>query len=236
MWPSALPALAAAIVLPAWCAQRGLRRLAPDVSLSGAELHAAAAAGALGGLAAARVSQSDDILSGATVILCGFLAAAAIVDWRTSWAPTELVLPICIAAGLCAGAETDGLPGLILSSAAVGGGVFLSAWALFLLQARAGQVWFPPADTIALAMPLFLLQTNLAKAAQLLAVAAVLLAVKWFPAQCRGSGSGRLALPEGRVALLAVACPVFVTGMLVETLLVHATNGSGARDGWFSST
>ena len=123
-WQSTALALAAAIVLPTWCGRSGLRRLEPDASLPGFEIPAAAAAGALCGLAEAHLSQNGELLSAATVILCGFLAAAAVVDWRTAWAPTELVLPVCIAAGLSAAADGCSLSVLMLSSAAVGGGLF----------------------------------------------------------------------------------------------------------------
>lgn len=231
MWQSILPALAAAVVLPAWCAQRGLRRLAPDVSMSGFAIPAAASAGAFCGLAAAHLTQNGDVQSAAAVVLCGFLAASAAVDWRTAWAPTELVLPACIAAGFCAGADGNGLAVLVLSSVAIGGGLFLSAWAFLALQARAGRIWFPPADAIALAIPLILFETDLAKAMLYFAVAVALLGAKHLRVKRPKRGSGGVALPEGKVALLAVAYPALVVGMLAETLIVRGAVGAGALYG-----
>ncbi len=231
MWQLSLLALAAASVLPAWCARRGLRRLAPDASMSAFEIPAAASAGAFCGFAAAHLALNGEVQSVAAVVLCGFLAASAVVDWRTAWAPTELALPVCIAAGFCAGPEGNGLAALVLSSVAIGGGLFLSAWAFLPLQARAGRIWIPPADAIALALPLILFETNLAKAMLYSAVTVVLLGAKHLRVKRPESGSGGVALPEGKVALLAVAYPALVAGMLAETLIVHGSAGTGALNG-----
>ena len=231
VWQLTPLALATAIALPAWCAQRGLRRLAPNAALSDFELAAASSAGAFCGFAAAHIGQNSGHLSAATVFLCGFLGAAAYVDWRTGWAPTELVAPVCIATGFCAGTDGNGISVLFLSSAAIGGGLFSSAWALFALQARAGQIWFPPADAIALAIPLILFETHLAKAALFVAVAAVLLGVKHLHTDGHDGRPGRVALPDGKVALLAVAHPALLFGMLAEALTVHFSVGTGAFNG-----
>ena len=229
MWQSTLLALAAA--LPVLCAHMGLRRLAPDTSISGYETPAAASAGALCGCAAAHLSQNGEVQSAAAVALFGFLAVSAVVDWRTAWAPTELALPVCIAAGFCAGPDGNGLAVLVLSSVAIGGGLFLSAWAFLALQARRGRIWFPPADAIALALPLILFETNLAKAALYFAVALALRGAGSLRVRRPEGSSGGIALPEGRVALLAVVYPALVAGLLAETLIVHSAVGAGGLGG-----
>ena len=63
------------------------------------------------------------------------------------------------------------------------------------------------------------------------AVAAILLAAKHLPAKRRKGGSGRIALPDGKVALLAVAFPALVLCMLAESLIVRAVVGASAFNG-----
>ena len=127
----------------------------------------------------------------ATVVLFPFLAAAAFVDLRTGWAPDELMIPICVLAGLAAPQFVAGHVGLVAGIALYIGGRVV--WHVQVPKR------IPPADCIALASP-FLLFESLMRAASLFMLAALLASLllvrRWRRQRSR------------KIALLAVAFPI----------------------------
>lgn len=85
--------------------------------------------------------------------LYALLMTASLVDWKTQWAPTELILPICALVGLSAV-----ISGVMSSWMAIAGlTLFVLAWAFWRIQSLSGHELLPPADCLALFLPILLL-------------------------------------------------------------------------------
>ncbi|MCY3879282.1 MAG: hypothetical protein OXF74_08900 [Rhodobacteraceae bacterium] len=199
--------------LSAWTALQGTRRLAPESKISARQTVFVCFAGAIFGTAVIFLDSPYASKSGtqfAAIALYALLAAAAFIDWRTGWAPTELMLPLTASAFWFFSTESAWL------ALAVGSGSLACAWCLWAAQRAFGAVWIPPADCIALALPLLLFQSG---AGAVAAYALIALILGGFAAG--GDRLGRVMLPGRRVTFLAISLPVVMFGSLLEAALRH---------------
>ena len=205
--------------------QTGLKRLRHNADPPAAAILAASAACALTGMILTWPETGGDLfsigLTAATAFLCSMLAAAALIDWKSAWAPTELILPICLLAGVCAAAAA-GLSRMPFGFNLVSGGaLFAAAWGLWAVQNSLRLPILPPADAVALALPVILLSSAEIQAAFYLALSAALILV-WL-SQRRGHSS--ILLPDRRIPLLAAAFPALIFCMWAEALLFQSGIG-----------
>ena len=170
--------------VPAAAARHGLRRVDSNLRVEFRSFLPAAVIGTMIGACLHFVAVPNGtgpvMAHPMSVALVSLIAVAGHVDLRTAWAPSELMLPVCLAAGavsppLAEATELPApLPGLALFAAAH------TAWEI---QLRVGRQWLPPADFIVLALP------------------AVLFGASALAAACYGSVAALLAfagLPGGR--------------------------------------
>ena len=192
----------------------GLQRLAGDGDKMLGSLLCASHAGGLIGLCQFISGNSGNAIY-AAVPLCAMLATAAYVDWRTAWAPTELVFPICLlSAGYTAWPAYGGWVALAWS-VATGGGIFASSWGLWRLQSSFGIGWVPPADAIALFLPFLLIDTAIGLTFAYLTITGALLAVRHRMHGLKDAFG--LICSEDKVAFLAIVFPVCLAGIAVNS-------------------
>ncbi|MCY4542503.1 MAG: hypothetical protein OXB95_08970 [Rhodobacteraceae bacterium] len=213
-------------------ARRGLKRLEDTVFVNLRLLSTVAATGAALGLAAAWPPASEDgwalIRIAPTVFLCTLMLTVASVDWQTAWAPRELMIPICLLAGVVAFDDAC-LSTVTLTIGITAGLLLLLASTLFWkIQCAVRLPILPPADFIALCMPALLFGLRLSSLLCYAALACMLLAIGQFRLLAALAGSRRARnvslAPMGpgncrSVALCALAFPLVVASMLTRQSL-----------------
>jgi len=126
-----------------------------EPGLFGASL--AALLGCAGALGAIRIGPGVGTLE-AELAICvfgGLLMLAAWVDQRTAWAPDGIILPLMFGAATAASLIGTLEVGPI-SAFGIGLGIFLAAQLSWALQVVSGFRLLPPADLMALGLPLLL--------------------------------------------------------------------------------
>ncbi len=216
---------AAAGAASLWLGRLGLKRLQRGADLPVAASWTAAAACAAIGMCLSwpehHAGNSAFVLTSASAFLCALLATAALADWKTSWAPTELMLPICLLAGACAAATAGPYESSLGFSAAAGGTLFAAAWGLWTIQIAAGWPILPPADAVSLALPWISLTETASMAAFYLALSTTLMLIRLSERR----RNVRSLFPDGEVPLLALAFPALLACMWAEAMLIQPAAG-----------
>ena len=176
---------------------------------------------ALNSLAVA-IGGTGSVSSPFSILLIGFLAVSGYVDSRTAWAPSELIIPICLLSGMASpGAETYGSwTGLI-----TGVSLWLAARIGWRVQVVAGRPWLPPADLVALVLPILLFGISGISAACFAALMVLLGLARvnrvrnllpGDPDALDEAAVGRGFGDRKPVALLGLAAPVLIAAMLAD--------------------
>ena len=224
----------ASCLFAAYCAHAGVARLQPAYAWSRCRCMAASLAG--GGFSlvftvlASEFGPSFCLEPSATtavMIICPFLSVAAYTDFETSWAPSELMAPIC--AFVAAVILPPNHPAKLTAWAAsifVGIALYFAAQLAWRLQCALKRPAVPPADCIALAMPIGMFGMHGVGAGAYAMAALALLAMRIVPAglnpfldriACRGTSSGRkFGSMAERVPLLSILFPILLLGLIVS--------------------
>lgn len=222
----ALAALAAGLTTGA-----GLVSTRSGASLSPVLRYGAAATGALaatlGLLVAERLPDPglpgailSDILGALAVVVTGaLLAALAVTDRNTAWAPDVMTLPLCLLAAI-AGGVLAGEP-LTLWTLLAGVGIWGAAQLLWLGQVMIGAGAVPPPDLMLLIAPVVIFGATMPLIIYFLAVALTMKGCMISPRLRRvfvGSGvaekasveTGSSGNPQEAVTFLAIGCPILL--------------------------
>ena len=216
------------------CARAGVARLQPAFAWSPCRYFIASFAGGGFSLLFADLALKpgsslclEPSVAAAVMTICPFLSVAAYTDIESSWAPSELMVPICIYAAA-----------IFLPSRHV---AELAAWAVpvfvgialhgaarlaWRLQCALRQPAIPPADCIALALPVGLFGMHGVSASAFAFMALTLLAIRAVPAglnpfRPRTASAGIpscanfIRTPE-RVPFLSVSFPIILLGLLAS--------------------
>ena len=204
---------------PAAGARLGLRRVEPDLPVEKRTFLPTAVIGTMVGACMHFMAVSSGIGSvmaqPMSILLVSFIAVAGHVDFRTAWAPSELMLPVCLASGAVSPplAEATGLPPPLPGLA-----LFAAAHLAWEIQMRIGRRCVPPADLILLALPAFLFGAS-ALAAACYGSIAVFLALAGHP--CARSGiRGNPEALAGAADDLHAGTPVALVGLAAPPLMV----------------
>lgn len=144
-------------------------------------------------------------------LLSALIVTAAYIDGVTQWAPTELIFPICLLAGWNT-AEQMGYPLLMKLSGIL---LFVFAWGCWRIQLIMDKTILPPADIVALLLPIIMLNQLELLAAFYVWLSIVIVAIKVSTSRT----NIRLFLVKGRISLLAVAFPLLLSIIWAESLL-----------------
>ena len=160
------------------------------------------------------------------IVFFSLLLAAGRLDQCTCWAPNELTVPICcLAVAMSNGCTSSSLSGLGICIAA---GLFLYLVALLVwqLQVLARRPVMPPADMIALMMPVVLFGMNqISGVFYLLLFMSLLLVQKCRPIWLAMFGMNGEFMSRNRIPLLGMVYPLVVLFMLalqLSTLLLYS--------------
>ncbi|MCY4261439.1 MAG: hypothetical protein OXC91_14395 [Rhodobacteraceae bacterium] len=210
--PVMLSVAIASVFAVKWLASRGLARLAGDRKHGESIcLTLWAGSGSLAGLLCCIFLMWPGIEFNLQLIFCipymTLLMTAAYIDLTSFWAPLELMLPIAgltfILASGCMANTTAGL----LQGTATGILLYLAAWLAWHCQGHLRCLLLPPADTLALLMPLILFGAHLASGIYYLMLSIGLLAL-WLVAS-RGRTVAQSPDAAFRfIPLLALAFPL----------------------------
>ena len=224
----------ASCLAAALCARAGVARLQPEFAWSPCRCSIASVAGGgfslLFAILALKPGPSlclEPPAAAAVMMICPFLSVAAYTDIESSWAPSELVAPICIYAAAIF-LPPRHFAGFAAWAAPIFVGIALHcagrlAWRL---QCALRRPAIPPADCIALALPIGLFGMHGVSASAFAFMALALLAIRAVPAgltpfrdrtACDGISSGAefIRMPE-RVPFLSVSFPIILLGLLVS--------------------
>ena len=216
------------------CARAGVDRLQPALARSSCRCSIASFAGGGFSLLFAVLALKSDTspclepsAAAAVMMICPFLSVAAYTDIESSWAPSELMVPICIYAAVIF-LPPRHVAELAAWSAPVFVGIALlwSARLAWRLQCALRRPAIPPADCIALALPVGLFGMHGVSASAFAFMALALLAIRAFPAglspfrgrtACDGFSSGAkfIRMPE-RVPFLSISFPIILLGLLAS--------------------
>ncbi|WP_411840049.1 hypothetical protein [Paracoccus sp. ME4] len=185
-----------------------------------------------GGLAGMLAGTQDPATSAVTVILCAGLMAGALVDRETGWAPDAIVFPIVLLAmtlGALEGAwELSPVRAVIY--AAIGYWLLQGLWLLAAWKITDFSPP-PPADLIAVFLPMMFFGTDLRFSATMFAMAAALLLARRFSTVyglfsrtdliMRIVKKEDMRYPEGRhgITLLALAFPVSALSLIISRMV-----------------
>ena len=220
-------ALLSAVALPV-AGGHGLHRLAPDAAAGCLSFLPASIAGAVAGSCMHVIAAGPDTVAvmarPESIPLVALLVVAGKVDFRTAWAPSELVLPLCLVAGMVSplGSSAGALAAILAGTL-----LFAAAHIAWVIQLRIGLRCAPPADLIVLAAPLLLFGASSASAmyygaiATLLALARRVKALSWIrgcPAALAGAQADLSAGPGTRVALVGLGSPVLIAALALQSV------------------
>ena len=222
----------AAVLTSSLCASLGLRRLREEHKIGRSALLLTASAGAVVGLVWSGNVDNSGASEGvgmlAKVFIAAFLGAAAYTDHRTGWAPDELTVPISVLSGAIAVSSLGKDFSFWIGSVA-GFLVWVLAQLLWARLLRLHSATFPPADLLALLVPMATLGFGLVSMTVYAGCAAFLSAVRcgWLSRGLAGDASSMSAAEcdlngvhlGKRIALLGVIFPVNLAVILGETVL-----------------
>ena len=220
-------ALLSALALPV-AGRCGLRRLAPDAATEFMTFLPASIAGAVAGSCMHVMAAGPDtavvMAQPESILLVALLVVAGQVDFRTAWAPSELVLPLCLVVGMVSPlGSSAGAPAAILA----GSLFFAAAHVAWVIQLRIGLRCVPPADLIILAAPLLLFGASAASAMYYGAIAALLALarrvkalsrIRGCPAALAGAQADLSSGPGTRVALVGLGSPILVAALALQSI------------------
>ena len=224
----------ASCLFAAYCAQAGVARLQPAYAWGSRHCLAASLAGGgfslLFAVLASEFGPSfclEPSAAAAVMIICPFLSVAAYTDFETSWAPSELMVPTCVFAAAVVLPPSH--PANVVAWAAslvVGIALYCAAHLAWRLQCALKRPAVPPADCIALALPIGMFGMHGVAAGAYAMAALALLAMRIVPAglnpfldriACRGISSGRkFGSMAERVPLLSILFPILLLGLIVS--------------------
>lgn len=195
--------------------EMGLRRLDRDAEFPRKEAWAIGLPSAIIGLHVSHLSFSEKINVGWAMsvgIFFTLLAIAALIDAKTTWAPTEIILPTCLLAPLSMSHQE--IPE-ITSDILIGSTLFAVIWGLWFLQDGFGARVLPPADSAALLLPWISLATWKFVALNYVLLAACLSCValaslSWLKT--------KVDWTKEKFPLLAIAFPVLLICLLAEKI------------------
>ena len=215
-----------AVLLPPFAARVGMRRLDAARTIGWSRLLLVSSFGAVLGCAlhilALEIGGEEAVSSPVSIALIGLLAVSGYVDSRSAWAPSELIVPICLMSGMASSvAESLGsLIGLLTGFA-----LWLAARIAWRVQIGAGRPWLPPADLVAMVLPILLFGASGISAACFAALM-ILLGLARFnrlldllpgdPKALDEAAVGRGFGNRKPVALLGLAAPVLIAAMLAD--------------------
>ncbi len=190
----------------------------------------AALVGSACGPVAALAGLGGDIQF-AAALLGAFLATGALIDRATGWAPDLIMLPCCILA-LCLGGATGSWDIGPLHSIALGLGIYFALNGLWMgIAVRAPTIiLLPPADILALALPVMIFGITMPLAACMVVISAILILCLVFPTfgnLFRGEGvaeevlaeAGSEASADKTVTFLAVGFPVIALSLCASFVM-----------------
>lgn len=169
----------------------------------------------------------DGFAAGLFVMLCSLLALGASIDRMSAFAPDTIVVSTTIAAVLV-GIGPQSAFGVILCLIIAAAIVFASI-GLWNLQERFDRPILPPADTIAMVLPMVLFGFDLMVSAAYLAIAVILLAIRHNETVARrfsvpeavADALGETGLGDGpAVTLLSIVYPVILATLLLSEIAV----------------
>lgn len=185
-----------------------------------------------GGLAGLLAGNDDPAISAIAVILCSGLIAGALVDRQTGWAPDTLVFPIVLLAmtlGALEGAW-DLSPMRAVIYACLGYWLLQAVWILVAWKITDFSPP-PPADLIAVVLPLMFYGMDLRFSATMFAMAAALLLARRFSTiyalfsrtelVMRIVKNENMRYAEGchGITLLALAFPVTAVSLIISRMV-----------------
>lgn len=216
------------------CARAGVARLQPAFSWNSSRcLIASVAGGGFSILFMVLVLESGSSFcleppaAAAVIVICPFLSIAACTDIESSWAPSELMVPICIYAAVIF-MSLQHLAELTAWAAAIFGGIALhcAARLAWCFQCVLKRPAIPPADCVALALPVGLFGMHCIAASAFALMALALLAMRTVPAglnpfrdrtPCNGISSGiKLVRVAERVPFLSISFPILLLCLIVS--------------------
>ena len=176
----------------------------------------------------AHTSIREVVHAGMIVLTAALMAALAVMDRNTAWAPDLVTLPLCITAaatGAILGGEAISFTTVLLG-VAIWGGAQLLWLAQVLLRVEA----VPPPDMMLLLAPLAMFGVELPLVIYFLIVAVALKACKAMPGvqrffMARGLAEKVVADTEGHgnpqesVTFLAIGCPAGVIVLALSTAM-----------------
>lgn len=216
------------------CARAGVARLQPEYDWSPCRCLIASLAGGgfslLFAILALKPGPSlclEATAAAAVMMICPFLSVAAYTDIESSWAPSELIAPICIYAAVIF-LSSRHFAGFAAWAAPIFVGIALhcAARLAWCLQCALRRPAIPPADCIALALPIGLFGMHGVSASAFAFMALTLLAIRAVPAEWNpfrdwtardgfSSGAKFIRMPE-RVPFLSISFPVILLGLLAS--------------------
>jgi len=210
--PILTSAVIAAVFLSSWLAVRGLMRLDGLVEFPNRiGLMVSSGVGGLAGALCCILLLRSDTGFSLQLVLCipymTLLITAAWVDLTTRWAPLELMLPIsCLTPVLAMSCPAGSVAGPLLWAVA-GTMLYLVARLTWHAQTYFNCPHLPPADLLAIFLPMILFGIGHVAGLYYLLLIVALLAVRWAGLGVRGemvaAGSNRVSIP-----LLAFTCPL----------------------------
>ena len=211
-------------------AHLGLRRVDPGLSAGCRSFIPAATVGAIIGACLHVVAISSGtgsvMAQPMSILLMSLIAVSGHVDFRTAWAPCELVLPVCLVAGAVLPFFSNAIwwmaliPGLVL---------FISAHIAWKIQLQIGERCLPPADFIFLLLPAVLFGASI-PAAVCFGLISALVAVAGLPGIGAGLRGNPAALATATKDLrLGFGAPVALVGLVSAPLTISLALQTGLR-------
>ena len=204
-------------------AVRGLRRVEPGGGEPSMALAAVAASLLAGGLHVLAIDQDVDAVMARpeSIFLLGMLMIAGMVDLDTAWAPRELMIPICAAAGVVSPLGHG--PEWPVQAAGMAAGLLLypAMQLVWHLQDVTGMRAVPPADAAMFCLPAILFGFGVMSILCYASIcAAAMFAVLAGRQQGLAEAARSLSLAGGRpVALVGVFAPVLFAALGAEIIL-----------------
>ena len=227
----------ASCLFATYCARAGVARLQPAYVWGSCRcLTASLAGGGVSMLFTVLASEFGSAFclepsaAAAVMMICPFLSVAAYTDLESSWAPSELMAPICaFAAAVILSPNHLAQFTAWAAPVFVGIALYCAAQLAWRFQCALKRPAIPPADCIALALPVALFGMHSVAAGAYAAAALALLAIRVVPAGwkpfrdrtgCRVISSGqKFGGRAERVPLLSVLFPILLLGLTVSAAL-----------------
>ena len=153
------------------------------------------------------------------------MITAAVVDYCSAWAPVELMIPVCLVGGMVGLWDAHSPASSLCLGAGSGCLLYLIARLAWTAQTLARILVLPPADAIALLLPILLFGNMRATALSYVALTCLLMFMRMAgtfhflagSSRALGSVEAVTATTSGRaVTLVAIAFPLWIAVLLVQ--------------------